>query len=97
MEVREGIEPSHRGFADPSVSTSPPHHFSISNCDPDFIIIIILCMCRDRSSPYLPPVYIYYTGILGCLITYSILFHNNYQLLLQLSVRTKRQRNREEL
>lgn len=26
IEAREGIEPSHRGFADPSVSTSPPRH-----------------------------------------------------------------------
>ena len=25
FEVRAGIEPAHRGFADPSVSTSPSH------------------------------------------------------------------------
>ncbi len=25
FEVRAGIEPAHRGFADPGVSTSPPH------------------------------------------------------------------------
>lgn len=29
LEVRAGIEPAHRGFADPSVTTSPSHHYLV--------------------------------------------------------------------
>lgn len=30
FEARKGIEPSHRGFADPRVSSSPPRHVRLS-------------------------------------------------------------------